>query len=62
MGKFWKKNARRFQFRCCENNDDRPSVLFKNDPPSFASPSKISPHSSVTLSHTIERIANSSVG
>ena len=31
-------------------------MSFQNDPPSFASSSKTSPHSSVTLSHTIESI------
>ena len=29
------------------------STLFQNDPPSFVNSSKISPHSSVTLSHTV---------
>ena len=37
-------------------------MLFQNDPPSFLSSSKISPHSSVTLSHIIESITNCSVG
>ena len=37
-------------------------MLFQNNPPSFASFSKISSQSSVTLSHTIENIANDSLG
>ena len=55
------RNASRFQFRCCENTIET-SKLFQNDPPSFASSSKISSHSSITLSHTIENIKNDSVG
>ena len=38
------------------------SALFQNDPPSFASSSKISPKYSVTLSHIIESIINDFVG
>ena len=60
----WKssgRNARWFQFRCCENNNELP-LLFQNDPPFFASPSKIPPTFFVTLSHTIESITNSSEG
>ena len=61
VGKFWKKNAGRLQFRCCEKNIDTRSMLYQNDPPS--SSSKVSPHSSaVTLSHIIESITNGSVG
>ena len=47
----------RFQFRCCENNIET-STLLQNDPPFFASSSKISSHSSVPLSLTIESITN----
>ena len=47
------RNASRFQFWWCENNIET-STLFQNDYPSFASSSKISPHPSVTLLHTIE--------
>ena len=56
MGKFRKKPSR-FQFRCCENN-----IETQNDPPSFSGSSKISPHSSVSLSHNTESIKNGSVG
>ena len=35
--------------------------LFQNDPLSFASSSKISPYSFLTLSHTIQSIKNGSV-
>ena len=38
------------------------STLYQNDPPFFASSSKISPHSSVTLSLAIESIAIGSLG
>ena len=62
MGKFWKKNTSRSQFKCCENNIETTSMLFQNDPPAFASSSKISPNSCVSLSHTIECITNNSVG
>ena len=50
VGKFWKKNAGRFQFRCCENNIETTSMLFQNDPASSSSKS-LSPN-----------IANGSVG
>ena len=60
-GKVLAKNDSRFQFRCCENYIGM-FTLFQNDPRSFASSSKISPHSSVTLSHIIESITNDSVG
>ena len=56
------RNSSRFQFRCCENNTEMTSALFQNDPPSFASSSKISPKYSVTLSHIIESIINDFVG
>ena len=55
------RNASSFQFRYCENNIET-STLFQNDPPSFVSSSKISVHSSVTLSNTIESITNGSGG
>ena len=42
------KNVSKLKFRCYENNIET-SMLFKNDHPSFASSSKISFHSSVTL-------------
>ena len=45
-----------FQFRFCESKIE--TTLFQNDSPSY---SKISPHSSVILSHTIENISNGSV-
>ena len=54
-------NTSMFQFRCFEDNIET-SELFQNDSPSFASSSKISSHSSATLSHTIESIKNDSVG
>ena len=50
VGKLWKKNAGRFQFRCCENNIETTSMLFQNDPASSSSKS-LSPN-----------IANGSVG
>ena len=55
------RNTSRLQFRRCENNIET-STLFQNDPPTFVSSSKISPHSPVTLPHTIESITNGSVG
>ena len=55
------RNASRFQFRCCENTTET-SKLFQNDPPSFASSSKISPHSFVTLSRTVESFMNGCEG
>ena len=36
------------------------SMLFQNDPPSFKRSSKIYPHSSGTLSHTLESVTNGS--
>ena len=36
------------------------SMLFQNDPPSFKPSSKIYPHSSGTLSHTLESVTNGS--
>ena len=54
------RNASWFQFRCCEINIK--TSTFQNDPSSFSSSSKISPHFSVTLSQTTESITNGSVG
>ena len=39
VAKFWKKNAGRLQFTCCENNIETTSMLFQNDPPSSSSKS-----------------------
>ena len=55
------RNASKFQFKLFENNIET-SKLFQSDPPSFASSSKISPHSSVILLHTIESFMNDSEG
>ena len=59
--KVLKEKRSKFQFICCENNIEKSSTLFQNDSHSFVSFSKISPHSSVTLSHSIESITSSSV-
>ena len=50
-----------FQFRCCENNIEA-LPYFKMTLPFFQVLQKSPPHSSVTLSHTIESIMNDSVG
>ena len=60
-GKVLEKTLAGSKFKGCKDHI-KTSTLFRNDPPSFASSSKISPHSSVTLAHTIEGITSGSIG
>ena len=62
------KNRKDFKVKQASFNSDyvkksiETSTLFQNDPPTFESSSKISPHFSGTFSHPIKSITNSSVG